>query len=301
MSIDADTAMKFNDYVAQVTRESARLHAARIDQRVARNRSLYDARQKQLRDNPTRRDIDTGDALNAAVADLSDPRLGRSALRAAKTLVPASLIAEVPFVNAAERVSLMLNELRASVKWPDVFEDQRFANDQKTFDDLLVRIRQEAYEGNLSARTLREARAFLSDLRARVQAQPLSDPNHQKEALNFITTCTSLLDLLDMPNIRPALLELKKIQDTMVGNLLGFMHAYNLRFGVATTPQQRQAYQRLFEILGQTRDQILAEARIDSQAPAPTNPTSATNFFQKLNEGRSRAGASPQPPGPRPR
>src|SRR5262245_29565633 len=122
MSIDADTAMKFNDYVAQVTRESARLHAARIDQRVARNRSLYDARQKQLRDNPTRRDIDTGDALNAAVADLSDPRLGRSALRAARTTVPASLIAEVPFVNAVERVSLMLNEVRASVKWPEVFE-----------------------------------------------------------------------------------------------------------------------------------------------------------------------------------
>jgi hypothetical protein len=193
----------------------------------------------------------------------------------------------------------MLNDLRASVKWPEVFEDQRFANDQKTFDDLLTRIRQEAFEGNLSARTLQEARAFLNDLRTRVQAQPLSDPNDQKEALSFITTCTSLLDLLDMPNIRPALLELRKIQDTMVGNLLGFMHAYNLRFGVATTPQQRQAYQRLFEILKQTRDQILAEAQIDSQTPTPTNPRSATNFFQKLNENRSRAGASPQPPGPR--
>src|SRR5262249_50509188 len=156
----------WNDYVAQVTRESARLHAARIDQQLARNRSLYDARQKQLRDNPTQRDIDTGDALNAAVADLSDPRLGRSALRAAKTPVPASLIAEVPFVNAAERVSLMLNEVRASVKWPEVFEDQRFTNDQKTFDDLLTRIRQEAFEGDVSARTLREARTFMNDLRA---------------------------------------------------------------------------------------------------------------------------------------
>ena len=47
--IDAQTAMKFNDYVAQVTRESARIHAERVDRRIARNRSLYDARQKQLR------------------------------------------------------------------------------------------------------------------------------------------------------------------------------------------------------------------------------------------------------------
>jgi hypothetical protein len=296
LSIDADTAMKFNDYVAQVTRESARLHAARIDQQVARNRSLYDARQTQLRDNPTRRDVETGDALNAAVADLSDPRLGRSALRAAKTPVPASLIAEVPFVNAVERVSLMLNDLRASVKWPEVFDDQRFANDQKTFDDLLTRIRQEAFEGDLSAKTLQGARGFLNDLRARLEAQPLTDPNHQKEALRFLTTCTSLLGLLEMPNIRPALLELRKIQDTWVGNLLGFMHAYNLRFGVATTPEQRRAYQQLFEILDQTRDQILAEAKIDRQTPAPTNPSNATDFYQKLNEGGSRAGAFPRAP-----
>jgi hypothetical protein len=299
MSIDTDTAIKWNDYVAQVTRESARLHAARIDQQLARNRSLYDARQKQLRESPTRRDIDTGDALNAAVADLSDPRLGRSALRAAKTPVPASLIAEVPFINAAERVSLMLNEIRASVKWPEVFDDQRFTNDQKTFDELLARIRQEAFEENLSAKTLREARTFMNDLRARLEAQPLSDANHQKEALRFITACTSLLDLLDMPNIRPALLELRKIQDTMVGNLLGFMHAYNLRFGVATTPQQRQAYQRLFEILGQTRDQLLAAAKLESQTPAPTGPANATNFFQKVGEGRSRPGTSSQPARPR--
>src|SRR5262249_14971046 len=94
-SIDADTAMKFNDYVAQVTRESARLYAARVNQQIAKNRALYDARQKQLRDNPTRRDIETGDALNAAVTDLSDPRLGSTALLASKVSVPADLIAEI--------------------------------------------------------------------------------------------------------------------------------------------------------------------------------------------------------------
>jgi hypothetical protein len=82
----------------------------------------------------------------------------------------------------------------------------------------------------------------------------------------------------------------------MIGNLLGFMHAYNLRFGPATTPGGRQAYQRLFEILDQTRDQLLAEAGFDNKAPAHGNPSDATNFFQKLDQGRSRAGASTLPP-----
>ncbi len=285
-SIDAATAIKFNDYVAQVTRESARMYAERVNRRIARNRALYDARQKQLRESPTLRDIETGDALNAAVADLSDPRLGRSAMLAATAPVPATLIADVPFVNAAERVTLMLDGLRTSIKWPEVFEDPRFAEDQKTFDDHVARLREQANEGELSARTLRAAKGFVKDLHAKVEAQPLKDPLDQKEALRFITASTSLLSLLEKPTIQPAILELKKVQDTMIGNLLGFMNAYNLRFGAASTPKERQAFQRLFTILDRTRDEILAEAKIDSKTPPVGNPSDATNFFQKMDQAR---------------
>ena len=59
-----------NDYVAEVTRESARFDAARKNEQIAKNRSLYNQRQQQLRDNPERRDIELGDALNAAVAKI---------------------------------------------------------------------------------------------------------------------------------------------------------------------------------------------------------------------------------------
>jgi len=297
-SINANTAMKYNDYVAQVAQESARLHAARVNQQFAKNRALYEARQKQLRDNPSDRDIETGDALNVAVADLSDPRLGSSALRAAKVPVPASLIATVPFVYASERVTLMLDDLRTSVKWPEVFDGERFAKDQETFDDLRSRIRQAADAGDVSAKILREAKGFVQDLRAKVEAQPLKDADHQKEALRFLTACTSLLGLLEKPNIGPALLELRKIQDTLVGNLLGFMHAYNLRFGAAKTPTERQAFHQLFAILDQTRDQILAEARLDSST-ARANPRDAEDFFQNLDQGRSQGGAAPRAPRPR--
>ena len=57
------------------------------------------------------------------------------------------------------------------------------------------------------------------------------------------------------------------------------MHAFNLRFGRATTLKQRQAYQQLFEVLDQTRDQILSEAKLDGTATArprrPTRPSSS--------------------------
>jgi hypothetical protein len=293
-NINAQTAIKWNDYVAQITHESARIHAARVDQRLSRNRALYDARRQQLRDNPGRREIENGDALNIAVEDLSDPRLGRSALRAAKITIPASLIATVPFVYASERITLMLDGLRSSVKWPDVFDDARFADDKKTFDDLVARIR-ESGEGEVPTQLMREARAFIDGLRAKVQSQPLKDPDHQKEALRFLTACKSLLGLLEKPNIGPAILELRKVQDTMVGNLLGFMHIYNLRFGPATTNEQRVAYAKLFEILDSTRDQILAEVKLDGAAAAEqASPKAATEFFEDVEKGRSSKGA-PQP------
>jgi hypothetical protein len=285
-AIDAQTAMMWNDYTAQIAHESARIYAARRDQRLARNRALYDARQQQLRDNPGRVDIENGNALNVAVEDLSDSRLGRSSLRAATASVPASLIASVPFVYASERVTLMLDDLRASVKWPEVFDDPRFADDKKTFDDIVARIRSEGNEGDVSPKLMREARGFVQGIREKLAAAPLKDPDHQKQAQGFLTACTSLLGLLENPNIGPALLELKKVQDTMVGNLLGFMHAYNLRFGVATTPQQRQAFNQLFVILDGTRDQILAEAKLPPPAAGTTDSKAATEFFQHLQDGR---------------
>ena len=231
-SINAQTAMQWNDYVAQVTHESARIHAVRVNSEFRRNQRLYDAYQQRLRDNPGKVEIEDGSALNVALDDLSNPKLGSSALRAAKAPVSASLIAEVPFMNNAERVTLMLDNLRGAVKWPDVFEGERFAKDKETFDELVAQIRKEAQEADeISPKTLRDANVFVNNLRAKVTAQPLADPLDQQEADKFLTTCSNLLGLLAKPDIQPAILELKKVQDTTIGNLLGFMHAFNLRFG----------------------------------------------------------------------
>ncbi len=48
-----------------------------------------------LRDNPDRVDVENGNALNAAVDDLNNPKIGSAALRAAHLPVAASLIAEI--------------------------------------------------------------------------------------------------------------------------------------------------------------------------------------------------------------
>jgi hypothetical protein len=292
-SINADTAMRWNEYAYQSNLEQTRRYAERKNAELQKNRSLYDAHQKQLRENPERRQIENGDALNAAVADLSDPRLGSAAVRAASAPVPASLIAEVPFLYASERVTIMLEGLRDSVKWPEVFEGERFAADQKAFDDLRARVRAEAQEGDVSAKMLREAKAYVNELRTKIETTPLPDPNDQKDAMTFINGCSSLLDLLEHPDIRPALLELRKLTDTTLGNLLGFMNVFNLRFGPAVTPKQRQAYDQLYNILDRTRDDVLAAAKLDSSSGARANPKHMTDFFEDVKKAAPRGRKTP--------
>ncbi len=298
-SINAQTAMQWNDYVAQVTHESARIHEMRVHNEWQKNQKLYDQWKDRLRNSPGKVEIEDGSALNVALDDLTNPRLGSSALRAARAPVPASLIAEVPFVNNAERVTLMLDHMRQGVKWPAALDSERFADAKKVFDEVRAQIRKEAADnGEVSPKTLRTAEEHVNGLLAKVTAQPLSDPLDQQEAVKFLTTCQNLLNLMKKPDIQPAMIALKQVQDTTVGNLLGFMHSFNLRFGRANTLKEKQAYSRLFETLDQTRDQILAEAKINDSAVAQANPKPAVDYFQNLNRGRPKGG-TPQPPQPR--
>ena len=71
--------------------------------------------------------------------------------------------------------------------------------------------------------------------------------------------------MLEKPDIDQVLAELEKIEKTTIGNLLGFMHTFNLRFAPATTPRQRQVYSELFPILDQTRDRIIGEVKLDNK------------------------------------
>jgi len=178
---------------------------------------------------------------------------------------------------------MMLDQLRTALKWPEIFDEDRFNNDRKMFEDVVARMRKEDEAGEISPKTLREARAMINDLRAKVTAQPLKDEDDQRQAERFINAYSALIGLLDKPDTRAALAELRKIKgNTTIGNLLGFMHAYNLRFAPATTQKERQIYRQLHETLDQTRDQVLTEAKLDQRPRNQANPQVLTDFYGRI-------------------
>ena len=72
----------------------------------------------RIRDNPTVRDIEMGDALNAAINQLTDPGISSAALRFATAPIDASVIQDIAFRNASEGVTIVLSQIRAVTKWP---------------------------------------------------------------------------------------------------------------------------------------------------------------------------------------
>lgn len=123
---------------------------------------------------------------------------------------------------------------------------------------------------------------MLRSLQAELAQYPPKDENDRRDAARFINAFNVLLGLLNKPDTRAALAELRKVQNTTIGNLLGFMHAYNLRFAPAKTLKERQAYQRLWETLDQTRDSILAEAKLDLNKSNSSNPQVITDFYGRI-------------------
>jgi hypothetical protein len=278
-SINTDTAIRWNEYVYLSQREGTREYFARRNAAITTDKNAYNALLNRIQDNPTTADVDSGDALNAVLHQLSNPRIHTSALRMADSQINAKMIREIPFRNAVEAVTFSLSQLKASTQWPAVLLDPRFVSDRAKFETLVDEIRNDStHGGQTSPRTLSKMRAFTSRLKETLMALPLEDKAENQKAVKFVKTLTALTGLLEKPDIGQVLEELTKMERTSVGNLLTFLHTFNLRLAPATTPRQREVYRDLYPILVQTRDRILGEAKLESTA-TDTDKASNTNRF----------------------
>jgi hypothetical protein len=274
--------IRWNDYLYQANLEAARRNVSRQRENSANNRAQNNAIITRIRDNPTARDIEMGDALNAAVNQLTYPKVSSSALRIASTPVEASVIADIPFRNASEAVTIVLSQIKAVTKWPAALEEARFAAEKKTFEALVDKAIKEDDEGDIRPETLKAGHEFIEGLRAKLAAAPLEGTKAREDASRFVKTFAGLVRLLERPDTTEAFDQLRKVQTTPLANLIAFMEIYNLRFGQATTPRQRLIYGELFTQIDAVRDQVANAAAAPEPAGVLPDPAAATDFFSKL-------------------
>ncbi len=115
----------------------------------------------------------------------------------------------------------------------------------------------EIEDGDITPTTLKQVRDSLAVLRAKFEANRPPDPAQYGESVAYIKSLLGLTRLLSHPDVDRILAELETTKETTLGSLLAFMHTFNLRFGRATTPSQKAAYEQLYPLLDAHRDVIV--------------------------------------------
>jgi len=103
----------------------------------------------------------------------------------------------------------------------------------------------------------------------------------RKQADTFLKALHGLVVMLKAPLLDPVLAGVEKRPETTLGELLTFMSAFNLRFGPATTPQQREVYRELHALLVQLRDQVAPA--LATSAPPKLTGHDVEDLFSRMS------------------
>jgi hypothetical protein len=294
-AMNANTAMQWNDYMYAINQRNAKNEMIRLQKRQQATIDTLDATYKRVHDNPDPHDIHAGDALNVVLTDLANPKVYTEIVQKSTQPIDSALVKNINFQFAANMILISLEDV-SSRGVPDALAtNPDFETDRQAIRALVVKGKKEAESSNqVSIETLRSFRTAVKALQDKADAVYAQGTRQRDESDNFLKALFGISKMLERPQVEQFLKGLNRYPTTTLGQLVTFMHSFNLRFGVAKTPEQEAAYDQLYPLLVQLRDQSQSPAPspISAQAP-PLNPKSATTFFSGMDF--SHFGPQPDP------
>ncbi len=283
-AMNANTAMQWNDYMYQINQRNSANEMARLNRRQKETVETLDATAKRLRDNPSPRDIHTGDALNVVLTDLANPKVYTQFVQKSTQPIPSALVKNIDFQFAANMILLSLDDVSARGVPDSLATNPAYEADRKAIRALVEKGKKEGESSNqVSIETLRNFRTAVKTLQDKVDA---AEPGTRRrdEADNFLKALYGLSKMLERPQVEQFLKGLERYPTTTLGYLITFMHSFNLRFGIAKTPEQEAAYDQLYPLLVRLRDQSQGQGVAPMIAPPPMpDPKHATTFFSGMD------------------
>jgi hypothetical protein len=297
-SINTDTVMRFNDYMYQNQRENNRNERARLARRQANVSRTREEIEKRLRDNPDSRDIYQGDALNLAMEEVTDPRVYSQYMQTAKAKIGGESVKQIPFQYAPGAITVSIHRITQSPP-PKALLVPAFEEDRAALQALRTEIRAQLDEGkDPEPALIDKALAIINAAEAKVDSMYPKNARDRVEADRYLKALHGLVAMLKTPALDFLLKDVEKRKDATLGELLTFMGACNLRFGPATTPQQRLIYDDIFSKLRAMRDEV-APALAKAEPPKAASDEAAGEFFSGMDYGDLKKKApAPAPPKP---
>ena len=250
-SINVDTRTRWNSAVWQGQMVKNRIYWGRVKAGQAREIRLYNEIQDRLRNHPETHDITDGDALNVLLYTLLNPAVADRSLQYIKTPLRHDLIADIPFEVASEGMTVCLDSMTTEEQWPIALRDEAFRPQREALRKAVQNALKEDEQGNLEPETVNAVGTAIKNLRIAFEKRVPQDSPDYIPARNQLKAMAGLTKMLDSSKIEKVLAELEDYQGTTLGDLLGFMQAFNLRFGPANSYHQRLIYTKLYPMLAE--------------------------------------------------
>ena len=262
-SINVNTAMRWDQAMFNGSMGGGPTVCGSRKKRIAQDTNkAYSEIQDRIKNHPSERDIIDGDALNAQLDILLNPANAANSLQQINTPIRPESIANIPFELASEGMTACLDRMTMDGQWPEAVLGDEFKPEREGVRKAIQAALEEDKQGEIDPETVQAVQAAIDRLRDKFEkAVPQTSPDYVSAHWS-LKAMDGMTKMLYSPTMDKVLSELEDYQGTKLGDLLGFMQAFNLRFGAAKSYRQRLIYQRLYPML---KDQASALTRRHQQ------------------------------------
>lgn len=260
-SINTDTAIKWNQYVYLSIEEDLQ---KKYIHRMQRRQAKIESNREQMRrilEQPNQSDLLSGDALNYVLVQLVDPRISPSSLRSAVVPLAGETIRRIPFVYSARKATFSMERMLGKRNWPIGMRGTEFGPERRAYERAVDHAIELDVEGKLTGEAVDAVEQAIKGLSDRIDLSiPATRSTDQVQARNHVKMLSEIPRFLRERAVEKVIAEIDTYPGTSVGDLVQFMQRHNLRFGVASTPDENVLYASLFDSLRKLRDQVAVAA-----------------------------------------
>jgi hypothetical protein len=318
--IDAGTEIMIQQWNKQVYDAYKRERASHIQyrkgltnaQQAAAKRKMAE-KEERLRTNPTDDDVVSGDALNALLADLSDPMIGPSSWRSASVALPGEISIRSLFFRFAPRIGdknsgtlsnnlIALGRLDTSRGWPIFIPEDKVGPERQAYEATYRKLLEQCEKETLKLENVTSVDTALDALKAKVSTAVPAERNFRASAVKYVADMQAATKIFDASTIDFAQEMIRDTHDynpQTVGELLAFLRKYRLFFASASgRPDDVEVYQSLFGLMRTQAERLGVKPGrgvAGAQAPGPNKPRPIACYMQHVEEANGRPVTKPGP------
>jgi hypothetical protein len=258
-AIHVNTMIGLNEYIYQSIRfenaEKAKRRAASAANRLANHRRILD----RIRNNPDNYDLTKGAALNALFEQLLDPKTHPSSYRENALPLDGIDVRRIPFFYGPKGATISMARISPVGRWPVGLRGEEFARERREYERALDLALEQQLEGKMSREAVLAVEAAVRELFVRLdQVIPPEKDKIYIQAKDFLRGLESSKELLKLKEIEQILGEIERFPGTTIYDLVVFMQAHNLRFGVPEIGAETALYPTLYASMKQQLDEAQA-------------------------------------------